>query len=178
MHRNTKGALAAAAAGALLLGGAGSLAFWTDTATVDGTSIASGHLKLVDGGCDGGWKLEKASYAGQLLVPGDTLHKVCTFTVDAEGEHLEADFDMSRGTGLTGDAALLDEIEVSSSFSVNGLADADGKSVSVKDGDVIRVAMQVTWPEGTNPDNDSNVASGLTAALDDITVTATQSHGS
>ncbi len=39
MKKSTKGALAAAAAGSLLLGGAGSLAYWTDAESITGTSI-------------------------------------------------------------------------------------------------------------------------------------------
>ncbi|MDI9944213.1 alternate-type signal peptide domain-containing protein [Rhodococcus sp. 1.20] len=47
MKKQTKGAIAAAAAGALLLGGAGSLAVWSDSADVSGGGpVTSGALDL------------------------------------------------------------------------------------------------------------------------------------
>ena len=63
MNKASKGALAALAAGVLLLGGAGSLAFWTDTAEVAGGAINSGELSLTDttpGTCaDADWVLDE-----------------------------------------------------------------------------------------------------------------------
>ena len=55
MKKSTKGALAATTAGVLLLGGAGSLAFWSDS--IGGSTISSGHISLDDttaGDCAGG----------------------------------------------------------------------------------------------------------------------------
>ncbi len=48
MNKSTKGALAAACGGVLLLGWAGSLAYWTDGTNIDGDSFASGHLQLTE----------------------------------------------------------------------------------------------------------------------------------
>ena len=93
MKKSTKGALAAGAAASLLLGGAGSLAYWTSTGTIDGTSISSGHLKLVSPSCDG-WKLDNETTAfdpaADQIVPGDVLTQVCHYTVDAKGKHILA----------------------------------------------------------------------------------------
>ena len=44
MKKSTKGAVAAAAAGVLLLGGAGSLAYWTADGAADGGSITAGGI--------------------------------------------------------------------------------------------------------------------------------------
>ncbi len=121
MNKSTKGALAASAAGALLLGGAGSLAFWTTTQPVSGSDITAGHLKLTNPSCGAGWLLDGgAVFTTQLLVPGDTLTKVCTFSLDAAGEHLAADFDVTAPS-LSGDAALLDELAVSAAYEVNSV---------------------------------------------------------
>jgi alternate signal-mediated exported protein len=158
----------------LLLGGAGSLAFWNSTQDVSGANIATGHLKLVSPDCGDGWILDGGSvYAAQLLVPGDTLTKVCSFTVDASGEHLTADFD-TTAPDLSGDAALLAELDVSATYTVDGVGVA-ANDVAVVDGDVIEATVVVDWDYGVL-DNDSNVLTGLSAALDTITVTATQSH--
>ena len=61
MKKATKGALAVTAAGALLLGGAGTLAYWNDVQGVTGGTISSGHLKLTPGTCDG-WKLNNGQH--------------------------------------------------------------------------------------------------------------------
>lgn len=180
MQKSTKGALAAAAAGTLLLGGAGSLAYWTSAQTVDGTSIEAGHLKLNTPDCGAGWQLDgtpKTNYTDQLLVPGDTLTKVCTFTVDAAGSHLTADFDVTGG-GDTGTQALLDETTVTAVYKVNGNA-VGTTDVPVANGDTVTVDLTLDWPIGTGVDNDTNVAAGgVTETLDAITVTATQHHQS
>jgi alternate signal-mediated exported protein len=175
INKSTKGALAATAAGVLLLGGAGSLAFWTSTQTVDGGDVSTGHLKLTTPACGDGWILDGgAVYADQLLVPGDTLTKVCSFSLDASGEHLTADFDTTAPEFSAGDAALLDELDVTASYKVDTVAVASS-DVPVEDGDVIEATIVVSWPYGVE-DNDSNVLAGLSATLDTITVTATQSH--
>ena len=64
MKKSTKGAFAAAAAGSLLLGGAGSLAYWTDASTVDGKAITSGHLQLnpITATCDDSWQLDGEAF--------------------------------------------------------------------------------------------------------------------
>jgi alternate signal-mediated exported protein len=179
MKKTTKGALAAAAAGTLLVGGAGTLAFWTDAVTVNGTSITAGHLKLTSPDCGDGWQLDgtpTTNYTDQLLVPGDTLTQVCTFTVDAAGSHLTADFDVTGG-GDTGTQALLDETTVTAVYKVNGTS-VGTSDVAVADGDTVTVDLTIAWPYGTE-DNDTNVAAGgVTETLGNITVTATQHHSS
>jgi len=57
MKKTTKAAMAVAAAGAVLLGGSGTLAKWTDSATLTSAAVQSGTLDL--GACvttnGGGW---------------------------------------------------------------------------------------------------------------------------
>jgi alternate signal-mediated exported protein len=172
MRKSTKGAFAAGTAAVLLLGGVGTLAFWTDDEDAPGATIDSGHLSLGTANCVG-WQLDGgAAYSTQLLVPGDTLTQVCSFTVDTEGEHLAASFDVSTAT-FTGDQALLDELDLSATYEVNDVASTP--PAVIVDGDVVEATIVVTWPYGT-VDNDSNVLTGLQAILSAITVTATQTH--
>src|SRR5690242_1890803 len=97
MKKSSKGALAAAAAGVLLLGGAGSLAFWSATDTVNGTSVTAGELKLSQATCTG-WTFDAGeTVAGKTyvpatdkIVPGDTISRSCDWTLTAVGEHLRA----------------------------------------------------------------------------------------
>ena len=176
MNRSTKGALAAGAAATLLLGGAGTLAFWTDSATVDGSDISSGHLKLDATDCttalwtmDGGATFNPNT---MTLVPGDTLTKTCDIEVDVAGEHLtQVDLDVTVPSDVTGAQALVDEL--GAVVTVNGGGSAD--NVEVTDGQALPVSITVSWPYGSE-DNDSNVATGLIASLADITVTTTQDH--
>ncbi len=176
MKKTTKGALAAGSAAVLLMGGAGTLAYWTDSVTADGTDIQSGHLSLDLDECQG-WELDGgAAYSGQLLVPGDTLTQDCSYTLDIAGEHLrEVDFDVTLPSDITGAQELIDEISVSTDVELNGVDQADATDVAVTDGDSVTVSIEVTWPYGVE-DNDSNVVGGLQAVLDDLTVVVTQNH--
>jgi alternate signal-mediated exported protein len=178
MNKSTKGALAATAAGFLLLGGAGSLAYWSDSGTVSGTDITSGHLKLDLDNC-GDWTLDGEADAfdpaADRVVPGDTLTKTCTYTVDAEGNHLSASFGVTSPTWGTGSSsALTAELTKSASYEVNGSA-VTPPSVPVADGDTVTAEITVDFA-GASATNASNSAAGLSAALDDITITATQAH--
>ena len=73
MNKSTKGALAASSAAVLLLGGAGSLAFWSDSQDVGSANITSGELDLSAPDCADdllagthGWQLD----GGDCLRPG------------------------------------------------------------------------------------------------------------
>ena len=94
MKTTTKGALAAGSAAVLLMGGAGSLAFWTTNTDVAGGTIASGSLKISTATCPAAWKYQTgAAKAGQdvvLFVPGDKITKSCTFVLTATGDNLAA----------------------------------------------------------------------------------------
>ena len=185
MNKTTKGALAAAAAGVLLLGGAGTLAYWTDTATVTGTDINSGHLKLTESACDATWILDdgdplEVPFTGQLLVPGDTLSRTCTYTVDAAGQHIEAELAIDKDPSfVTGsNAALLEELDVSgSTMTLEGdPVTSGGTPVVVEDDDVVVVNYVVEWPFGDAANNNSNISTGLTATLESIVLTLTQTN--
>src|SRR3954452_16189981 len=110
----TKGVLAIGAGGVLLIGGAGTLAAWTDSQAISGGSITSGHLQLITDGTNTGctvWKLDSGESApvtysnGEPLVPGDVLTKTCAFTVRATGNHLRATVGISavNFSGTNGD---------------------------------------------------------------------------
>ena len=170
MKQATKGALAAGAAGSLLLGGAGSLAYWTDTGTVDGSSISSGHMSLTENGCDG-WKLDGgAAYTTQTIVPGDSLTQVCTFTLNAQGDHLTASFGVATPTWATANG-LTAELTKSAVYQV-GATTVSSFPAAVVNGDTITATVTVTFPTTSTVDTSYD----LTAILNDITVTVTQGH--
>lgn len=185
MKKTTKGALAALAGGTLLFGGAGSLAYWTGESTVTGDSIESGTLDLSTPDCTVGagtheWQFDTSNAAfdpdTDTVVPGDTLTKVCDLTLTLVGSHIGATLDVGSITaGLTGDSALTDELVPSATF----LVDGDPYAPLTASGTyVIRATITVDFPYGVE-DNDSNsplAGPALAAVLDDITVTATQTH--
>jgi len=174
MSKTTKGALAAAAAGVLLLGGAGTLAYWTDTEVVPGTDITSGHFYMDASDCNPGtWTLDGGDpyTANDPLVPGDTLTKECDIVMDIAGTHLtHADFEVSAPEigGIDGENLVS---ELSATVTVNGGGSAN--NVPVTDGQVLPVEITITWPWGVE-DNYNNL--DQFATIDGITVIATQEH--
>jgi len=85
VNKFVKGSIAAAAATVLLLGGAGSLAYWNDTAGLHSTDkINAGKLELV--AADGNWAPEIVKW-----VPGDASTYATTLTLTADGDHIAGD---------------------------------------------------------------------------------------
>jgi alternate signal-mediated exported protein len=174
MRKSTKGAFAAGTAAVLLLGGAGTLAYWSDDATVDGVSIGSGRLDLEVDTCDD-WQLDSTGGAGgdlgtREIVPGDSLTKTCTYTLTAEGDHLEATL------GITSPAwtgALAGKVTTTATFTVGAVTVTPGTPYAFEDGTpkTVTADFTVDFPFGTGVDNSSQ---DLTATLGDITMTVTQ----
>lgn len=176
--KTAKGTLAAAAAAVLLLGGVGTLAYWTDEESTPGTTINTGHLDLTDLDCGTGWTIDGGTaYTTQLLVPGDTLTKTCDAEIDIAGAHFStADFTVTVPSDLTGNAALLAELATPDiDVTLNGTPQASATGVAVADGDDVQVAVTIDWPYGVE-DNDANVVGGVSATLDQMTVKIKQNH--
>ncbi|MGA8987298.1 alternate-type signal peptide domain-containing protein [Aeromicrobium sp.] len=188
MKNSTKGAVAAAAAGVLLLGGAGSLAFWSATDTVSGTDVVSGELKLSSPSCTG-WKFDGSETTADKayvpdsdkIVPGDVLTQKCDYTITAIGEHLRATL-TAPNSSLTGSLATY--ITPSSTFKYKTPSVASGASAGdpvgsiteSADGSVVTAELKVTFNPGSDNASQSAGASTLTAALGDFVVTFTQAH--
>ena len=172
MQNSIKGALAAITGGALLLGGAGSLAYWSDESTIGGADIESGTLALSAPSC-AGWKLDgDTAFAAQKLVPGDVLTQVCTFTVTAEGAHLAATFDVSTPTWDEADA-LTGELDVDAAYRIDA-EPVTAFPAAVANEDVVTATVTVAFDGAAA----TNASRSISSALDDITITATQSHAS
>lgn len=172
MKKSTKGALAAAAAGTLLLGGAGSLAFWNATATVDGSTVSAGSLTLSGDDCSE-WVLDNGEVVGgadlaDSIVPGDQITKTCTYTIGATGDHLRATLGTTGGSA-TGDLASV--VTVTPSFDVGGSAVTE--ITEANDGDTLTAKIVLDFPYGATADNSSQLDS---LDLSDYVVTATQVH--
>jgi alternate signal-mediated exported protein len=173
MEKTTKGAVAAAIAGALLLGGAGSLAYWSDSDDVTGSTFNAGSLSLAPAGACNVWNLDTGEPGGQpfdpstdTLVPGDVVSKVCTFTVDAVGEHLRATVTAQPGTDS---GALLPELAIDTDLAIG--ANPVTEITDDDDGATLSVTVTVSFdPASTNASQTDS------AVLDDIAIVTSQVH--
>ncbi len=184
MNKTAKGAVAAAASAALLLGGAGTLAYWSTTGTVTGGQFGTGALELDTSSCDGAvWTVSNEvegvvdapvpDLAAFKVVPGDVLSKACDIDIIAEGDNLRAVLEVVDGEAsvVAGDDEALaeDDYEVTASFTV------DGEEVTeITDEDAalpLSVLISVEFPIGAEVDNSSQLD---TLTITEFTVTATQ----
>lgn len=127
--------LAAALGAALLLGGTGTLAFWSDTATSTTQQIQSGTLDLGSSSqittsgatlkqCTSSGCGSAVAYAGGPLVPGDVITTTVNVPVTLVGENLEAQFTVTpskTASAAPADAALANALTVTVK-SVNNIA--------------------------------------------------------
>lgn len=166
MNKLTKAGIATAAGIALLMGGAGTLAFWNDGAGLGGGTVTAGHLNLTSAG-DGAWDEDL-----DFIVPGDTVTYTETLTLSAVGDNLS--FELNADLD---DLDTFDAITVTPTFVVTDGTTAQnitpGTAVSLAEGDyTVEVTVVVEFPWGTdapgNEDEDAQIVLG------DIRITATQ----
>lgn len=178
MNRSLKGAAAACAAAVLLLGGAGSLAYWNATQNAGTADIKSGEITLSAPDCatnsgTHGWQLDNGdSYVPGTtrIVPGDSISKICDMSLVLVGEHIGAGLAIDTANitpdGLT---TLAAELSSSATFLVDGAAYAPITDPGTY---VVRATVSVNFdgPAATNASMNGDVN------LDAINVTATQTH--
>lgn len=94
MKKTTAAAVAAAVGAVLLLGGAGTLAYWSDTTQSETTAISSGQLDL-QAVQPGTWTVTNGASVDVPLtgdaVPGDILTSKFNVPVTLEGQNMQAD---------------------------------------------------------------------------------------
>ena len=177
MNKFAKGSLAAGAGLVLLLGGAGTLAYWNSEVTMDGGAINAGTLSLVEDN-------EELDVKGpELLVPGDQKPFTANMVLTADGENLQGTVKLHPDT-----VVLLEKLDDTYDVDVTfGDADdtADGFTVVDANADYpydsatfsgpgdykFPVTVTVTLPFGTEVDNTSQ---GVKLSLDTVKLTAEQ----
>lgn len=181
MKKTTKGALAAGAAAVLLLGGAGSLAYWSDSDNVNGGTFATGNVALAANDCSTApWTYTTTNHAtGDVvdgLVPGDSITKDCTATVTGTGDHLYASLDVPDTVTYTSTPASTTlSATVATTFDVDGTTYSSGDAFAVPTGThTVTVHYTVTFPYGDATATNANDTQSLTVNLDAITLTLTQ----
>lgn len=154
MNKLTKAALAGAAGIALLLGGAGSLAYWNDSASMAGAEIEAGTLSLT---ATGSWDDEIA-----LWVPGDAATYTGSVTINATGDNLKAELTLDKSSlDLTGD--LYDALVIDFSADLTGrspIVTGSAGTYVVEPGTstgpiTVPITVTVTFPFGAVVDNDT-----------------------
>ena len=108
MNKLVKGAVATAAGVALLMGGAGTFAYWNDSVGITGATITAGNLVLTDATPSNGvWTVQKngtgtattvSNIATFVVSPGDKFSytKIVKFT--ATGDNLTAKLSLAPGS--------------------------------------------------------------------------------
>jgi len=177
MNKNVKASIAIAAGAVLLMGGAGSLAYWNDSQSVgaNGSTITAGTLTATPG--TGGWTKSFYDGAGTQvgtttsvpalssvrIVPGNRLVYTQQFTINATGNDLYFTITPTAGsiTGASGADAALASALSSSTFTVTNNAAASGTTIapSTTSGvykvgagstaTTITVTWTISWPFGT-----------------------------
>ncbi|MCL3836921.1 alternate-type signal peptide domain-containing protein [Aeromicrobium duanguangcaii] len=173
MNKSTKGAVAAGAAAVLLLGGAGSLAYWNAEGIIAGGTISSGELKLTAKDA-GTWTLNgtKVTTGTPTIVPGDELVFSGSYTIVATGNNIKANLGVTGGTGTAWAGST-----VTPSFTLDGAAVATGTApiTSAQNGKDVAAQIRIDFPFGTTVDNTSQKKSVNLAA---VGVTLTQTDAS
>jgi alternate signal-mediated exported protein len=101
MNKATKGAIAAGAAGILLLGGAGTFALWSETAAISAGNVSTGELSLALTDTAGVWTHEggvtPVTVAG--IVPGDVVTSTQQAVITASGDNIAGKFEVGTVSG-------------------------------------------------------------------------------
>jgi alternate signal-mediated exported protein len=134
MNKLIKGAVATAAGVALLMGGAGTFAYWNDSVGVTGGNITAGTLTVADSGTAGSWTVQKDGTGTAVAVadistfvasPGDKFSYTKNVVINATGNNLVATLQLAPGsitsvTNTTANNALRDYLVKTASIAVTG----------------------------------------------------------
>ncbi|MBV0895377.1 alternate-type signal peptide domain-containing protein [Microbacterium sp. NC79] len=166
MNKISKGALAGAAAVALLIGGGTTLAYWNDSVTMSGASITAGNLKLSQTQ-EPTWQLAhnggtptSVDIDTVRIVPGDKLIYTGEYIITAQGENLAFETAITAGAiapatpGNAADSKLAERLQQSATYKVNNV-EATGTvlidhSRSTSDEYPVTISVELAWPMGTD----------------------------
>lgn len=176
MKKSTKGAIAAASAGVLLLGGAGTLAYWTENVTVNGTTVTSGHLAIANSDCGSAtWQLDNGGgtvTGATVIVPGDSISTTCSFDIDGTGDHFDNVTLSVTAPTYSGSNALTTALGTPTATYTGSVSGPLTTPATVNVGETVTADITLTFPSSVT----GSTAEDLSATLQNITVTATQNH--
>jgi alternate signal-mediated exported protein len=167
MNKLVKGSIAGAAGVALLLGGAGTLALWNDSASINAGTVASGVLDVANDAA-GSW-----SPSLSLIVPGDTIVYTDALEVTATGDNLKATVTTNIGSitnNITG-AVVTSDITVTDSLGDEVVPVLGEYTLNTGDGSyTVDVVLTVEFPETVS----GQTGQDRSTDFSDITVSVTQ----
>ena len=176
MNKTTKGAITAGAAVVLLVGGAGSLAYWSDSESLGGGSVSSGTLTIDPdpASLTGVWADESGTVingttfdpATQKIVPGDVITYSKKFVVGATGKNLKATVVADEPIRTAG--TLWDSVAPTVTSKIGAAPVA--QITSADDGKTVDVKVTLTF-DSTTPDK---VNQAKSINLSDLDITLTQ----
>lgn len=180
MNKFAKGSLAAGAGLVLLLGGAGTLAYWNDSADLTGGTINAGTLELTAD--EGTWAqgAEKIDATQWTMVPGDELTYTAELGLLAQGNNIRGTVVLDESfVSITPEAA--DQIDVSFDMP-EGAALPDGVTYDDEvftftqpSGDAaVTIPVEVTVSFPFDEGAEQNSSQGAVVDLQKISFTATQ----
>jgi alternate signal-mediated exported protein len=165
MNKMVKGSVAGATGIVLLMGGFGTYALWSDTATAEGGSVTSGVLDIVSAG-PATWRdlssdssVRSWTPASDLMVPGDVVEMRQPLDVAATGKNLKAKLTVTGGVGST-----LQNIQVTANYGGQTISSSNGSFAftwdtadEIKALDVAEAAVvTITFPTGVANQVDQN----------------------
>lgn len=171
MNKLTKAGIATAAGIALLMGGAGTLAYWNDSANLTGGTITAGKLDItsVSGGHwenSSGTTIDIASYK---VVPGETLTYKANVNVQLEGDALQARLVLGSGSIATPASATAADTALVAALGSSATLSASGTGISLVSGStydiantvtVIPVSASITFPKSSTAGAENNTMTG------------------
>ncbi len=199
MNKLVKGAVATAAGVALLMGGAGTFAYWNDSVGVTGGTITAGNLLVAlpaTAPTTDGWTVQKngagtavavSNIATFVASPGDKFTLKKTVNVTATGNNLVATLALGSGSiagATTGaaDTALAAYLTKTASISATGTGIAaigTTGTYSVTPGTAgisaspVTVTVVINFPKDAAAGTENNTKLG-SVSLSGLTVTVDQ----
>lgn len=157
MNKMVKGSIAGATGVALLMGGFGTYALWSDSGNLDNAQVTSGVLDVAAGTAS--WADGAGSWnpGTDLMVPGDTVTRSQQFTFTATGKNMTGTIRFEDGTQNEQSTGSGDDFTVS--VGVSGLTGVTGGS----DG-----CYEFAAPLGSPLNVDTTVTFALTADAQDL----------
>ncbi|MET0673900.1 MAG: alternate-type signal peptide domain-containing protein [Microbacterium pygmaeum] len=185
MNKLAKGAIAGAAGLVLLLGGAGTFAFWNASAGISGGTIVAGNLNVVNDGTAGAWVDQSGNpidIATYKIVPGDVLTYTDDLTVVAVGDNLVASLSLSdqsiaASSAAPADVKLAQYLTESAELTASGAGISGTGPYTITAGtagvnSTVTVEVTITFPAGAAGEyNDAKLGS---VSLSGMNVVLTQ----
>lgn len=169
MKKTTAAAVTAAVGAALLLGGAGTLAYWTDEVEGESQTISAGDLALA-GFDDGSWTYVADDSAVTKIVPGDVIETTVDVPVELVGDNIKADLSVAEKDGATTDG-FGDVLDIA--IDVNESGDSTYSFTEEFDA-TVPVTVTVTFPWDASTDATADNSTKLADYVFTLEYTLTQ----